>query len=272
MERTRLVRGPDGNIIGVAAVRNDQWVNAAGRVKARDLRRSSSPPSRVGGSRASPTIKVPTGTVPVTTVKSQPAAQRPHFPQYSTPQAELRHMGGQTENGDWHIIGQKTKAKVTRSFVQSGERRTEEEWPVGKPSEVRRACAPKYAGEVTELEWVYTNTDLRRYVHENTTHGITKRDEFRTVQSADFGDGKSIPTASNPQGAIYRNPEDRAAMEQATGKPSDKVDYLKNMHDKLQDQVTQQQSDDKSDKRALWMFLAITAVIAVAAIVIAGVY
>lgn len=165
----------------------------------------------------------------------------------------------------WEVLGQKTMAKVTRSFVQNGERRTEEEWPVGKPGEVKLAVAPKYAGEVTELEWLKTNTDLRRVVHENSTHGVTKRDETRTLQTYDYGDGAPVKTRTNPDGDVFSSPEDEAEFG-GSGGPLDKTDVVKNMLDKHIDTDNASESENRKDHRAIWFWTVVGVVLAAVAI------
>lgn len=171
-----------------------------------------------------------------------------------------------TSNGKWKILSQKTQAKVSRSYMQNGEARTEQEELFGTPTQVKQAAAPKYTGEVTYTEWVHTWTDMEREYHENTTNGITKRREIRTVQTYDFGDGQAVKTAANPQGVLYRNPEDEPVMDEARGK--DKTDYLKNMHDQLDNAVQADRSTNAKDHLRMWVFICIGIYMAAAALVL----
>lgn len=162
----------------------------------------------------------------------------------------------------WIVEAQKTKAKVSRSYQQNGEQRFEEEVVQGRPNDVRRMLSPKYAGEQTELEYVHTWTTLSREVHDNTPNGVSKRREQREVQTYDFGDGNRVSTSANPSGYINQD--------EADGKPMDKVDYLKNMHDQLDDRVIAQEQTHTSSHSTMWVCIVGVTIIAVAALVIAA--
>lgn len=151
--------------------------------------------------------------------------------------------------GQWQVIGKKSQAKVFRSYMINGERRTKSEWPVGTPAQVKVACAPQYQGEVTQLEWVRTDTDLERIQHQNTVNGITKEHDIRTIQTHDFGDGKSVPTSANPNGAVYDTPADEAVLKGAM----DKTDYLKNMQDEHQADNRNTEAQNRADHRTLYV-------------------
>lgn len=121
--------------------------------------------------------------------------------------------------------------------------------------------AAKFAGEVTELEYVHTWTTLSREVHENTTNGATKRREQREVQTYDYGDGKRVSTIANPQAYLSR--------EEEAGQPMDKVDYLKNMHDQLDNRETAHDVSNKSDRSTMWVVIVGVAIVATVAICLA---
>lgn len=163
--------------------------------------------------------------------------------------------------GEWVVEAQRTKAKVCRSYQRDGEQRFEEETLSGRPQDVKRAAGPKYAGEVTELEYVHTWTTLSREIHENTTNGATKRREQREVQTYDFGDGRRVNTTANPQGYLSSDEEKGGSM--------DKTDYLKNMHDQLDDRETAHDVSNKADRSTMWVVIVGVAVIATVALMLA---
>ena len=157
-----------------------------------------------------------------------------------------------TNDNKWRVLSQKTQAKVSRSYMQNGEARTEQEELFGTPQQVQQGTGPRHTGESTHLEWVHTWTDVEREYHENTTNGVTKRREVRTIQTFDFGNGLPVPTSANPAGQVYRNPEDEPVMQEAM----DKTDYLKNFTDQLDDRVKVQDSDNKRDHTSIWLAVA----------------
>ena len=174
-----------------------------------------------------------------------------------------------SNDGKWKVLSQKTQAKVSRSYMQNGEARTEQEELFGNPAQCQMNSAPKHSGEATHLEWVHTFTDMEREYHENTTNGITKRREVRTVQTYDFGNGNAVKTSANPDGVIYKNSEDEQDMNEALGK--DKTDYLKNMHDQLDNAVQKDRATNASDHRVMWVMIAIAFGLAIAGLVLLAV-
>ena len=157
-----------------------------------------------------------------------------------------------SNDSKWRILSQKTQAKVSRSYMQNGEARTEQEEVFGTPRQCQDATAAKHSGESTHLEWVHTWTDVEREYHDNTTNGVTKRREVRTIQTFDFGDGLPVRTSANPVGQVYKSPDDEAVMNEAM----DKTDYLKNFTDQIDDRVKQNDSDNKKDHTSLWLAMA----------------
>jgi len=136
-------------------------------------------------------------------------------------------------NQGYKLVGQKSIAKITRSWQDKDGLHFKEEVQAGTPQSVKESIAPKNNGERDHLEYAHTTKVFEKIVEKPNTDGTLKERETVIVQSHSLDDDGNDPGQSDDDESMSEdlggdgNPGNKSFTNKLT-------DYLKNMIDNLE--------------------------------------